>query len=811
MGKYKTQILIFALLAGPFFIFFYPILFQGKIFSHAFNLFIEYPAYTFLAKSIQSGHSFMWVPHYLSGFPIAYEQFGFLNPLFLPLFKFIEGILVYHILKTVIFILGSLSTYWFARVLKLSKLAAIFVALGFMTSHWVVRWASIQSLEMLYPILPLLFLSVTKVFRGQNRYIILGIAVVFIGWLGGLTQVFFYTIISVCMFVVFLLFKEKENRRRNLVKFLLILIVGTLLASFWLLPTINLTLFSNRSQGHLPLGESLGTGVSFWDLPVLFNPYFNLPMMNQDSYIYLSPIILLLGVLAFFIVRKQKYANFFMFFFVFAFVSSLSWSPLFWATLYLPIFNLFRGPTHWLLFSNFSIALLAGYAIDYIPQHIATNKVRIYTKVATVFAAVVSAIVVAINLIFHFGHQKILNLVFAYFKKNLFSLTTGKSDAHYLGLINDMLNKVIKPISFGNIMFWFVFIFFIGSVVLFILFRQNRISYKIFAWSAILIVILNFLLVFHGFFNLIPRSLLDTEPATARFLKKDNSDFRMFRFYPGVAEYTQLGLDYDDVYQVAEMNRETLTQNINIVYGINSISGAENFMPRRQARLLNLLGFEDIQYGNDIWIKSKISISEKLKRFTMPVNLALMSMMNTKYILSPFKLPSPLKAVYEEKMTSAQIPLYIYENPNYLPQIYFAKNLKVVSAGLGEEDLFNKLLEIEDFKNMTMIECEACSGSGSLTAGRNDKVTIINESAGHLELRTKTSFPRYLVFSQSYLPTWEAKINGVRVRILSANYIYQAILVPAGDNEISFDYPGPFEQFKQSLLDLSGRALFSWE
>jgi len=85
---------------------------------------------------------------------------------------------------------------------------------------------------------------------------------------------------------------------------------------------------------------------------------------------------------------------------------------------------------------------------------------------------------------------------------------------------------------------------------------------------------------------------------------------------------------------------------------------------------------------------------------TLPV----VSMMNVKYIIFSFELPLPLKKVFETTATKYNIPVYIYENPEVLPRVYFAKNI-VYTAETNEDKLFEQLLTIFDFKENTLIEC----------------------------------------------------------------------------------------------------------
>ena len=58
----------------------------------------------------------------------------------------------------------------------------------------------------------------------------------------------------------------------------------------------------------------------------------------------------------------------------------------------------------------------------------------------------------------------------------------------------------------------------------------------------------------------------------------------------------------------------------------------------------------------------------------------------------------------------------------------------------------------------------------------------------HLIVRYDSPTPRMLVFSETFIPGWEATLDGQPIEIWRANAYYQAVLVPAGAHEIVFRY-----------------------
>ena len=74
----------------------------------------------------------------------------------------------------------------------------------------------------------------------------------------------------------------------------------------------------------------------------------------------------------------------------------------------------------------------------------------------------------------------------------------------------------------------------------------------------------------------------------------------------------------------------------------------------------------------------------------------------------------------------------------------------------------------------------------------------IKRDHGHLKLKARAETEAWLVFNESFFPGWVASIDGRKTEIYPANYLFQAVLVPAGEHEVSFDYK--YAEVIKSLL-----------
>lgn len=75
-------------------------------------------------------------------------------------------------------------------------------------------------------------------------------------------------------------------------------------------------------------------------------------------------------------------------------------------------------------------------------------------------------------------------------------------------------------------------------------------------------------------------------------------------------------------------------------------------------------------------------------------------------------------------------------------------------------------------------------------AGDSDEVSLETErpQPEHLIVRLESPTPRILIFAETFIPGWEATVNGEPTAIWRANAYYQAVWVPAGTHEIVFRY-----------------------
>ena len=83
---------------------------------------------------------------------------------------------------------------------------------------------------------------------------------------------------------------------------------------------------------------------------------------------------------------------------------------------------------------------------------------------------------------------------------------------------------------------------------------------------------------------------------------------------------------------------------------------------------------------------------------------------------------------------------------------------------------------------------------------------IVFESSNKLIVRTQSDKSGWLLVRDMYYPGWRATLSGASLDILAGNYLFRAVNLPAGENEVVFEYsPASFRL--GSVLTIFGLLL----
>jgi hypothetical protein len=125
--------------------------------------------------------------------------------------------------------------------------------------------------------------------------------------------------------------------------------------------------------------------------------------------------------------------------------------------------------------------------------------------------------------------------------------------------------------------------------------------------------------------------------------------------------------------------------------------------------------------------------------------------------------------------------LKVYENLDWRERIYLTRDVQAVR---GEGEALNVV--------------RATGGRVTALVGASppplpkptvpDRISVRMERPERRVVTVSLQTPAYLVFTESLFPGWQVTIDGAAAPLERANALFMAVLVPAGDHEVVFEY-----------------------
>ncbi len=163
-----------------------------------------------------------------------------------------------------------------------------------------------------------------------------------------------------------------------------------------------------------------------------------------------------------------------------------------------------------------------------------------------------------------------------------------------------------------------------------------------------------------------------------------------------------------------------------------------------------------------------------------PLNMAVVNMLNARYIVAAGGLPSQFELVNEDR----QKQKYVFRNPTALPRAFFVLGAIVASS---EHEVFARL-NSADFNPSTTAIVEKPLAETPIPDD-SARVEITSYGAHRIVMNTKRNGAGLLVLSEVYYPAgWNAYIDGRKTEIYKTNYILRSVMVPSGAHDVEFRF-----------------------
>lgn len=338
-----------------------------------------YPQRAYLADHLKQGQIPLWTPYQQNGFPfLAEAQTGVFYPPNLILFRLLPTPLAFNWSIILSYFILSFGTYFFLRTIKLDRLAAFFGSLVITFSGFFIAHLKHVPLLQVATFLPWTLLLTEKIITTYRSQYALGLAFIMALMIlpGHLPTAYSIILFALFYFLLRLAqeFKERGEAIKPLVLFFFSLLLSFLLSAIQLLPTLEMIPYSTR---NIPL-VSVNFSSKLIDQIMMFINPFSFGNPGLGNYLaskpnfweingYLGLLPLLLALYAFLKIKQiSPFKALLIVSLIFVFGMPRGFFDFLWN--FLPGLIFTRIPSRFLLFTDFSLIVLAAFSMQKLIQ-----------------------------------------------------------------------------------------------------------------------------------------------------------------------------------------------------------------------------------------------------------------------------------------------------------------------------------------------------------------------------------------------------------------------------------------------------------
>lgn len=224
-------------------------------------------------------------------------------------------------------------------------------------------------------------------------------------------------------------------------------------------------------------------------------------------------------------------------------------------------------------------------------------------------------------------------------------------------------------------------------------------------------------------------------------------------------------------FRIMSTDSRIFPPNFSVAYRLQSVDGYDPLYLQRYGELIAAS-----ERG-----KPDISPPFGFNRIITPHNYdsKIMDFLGVKYILSLSDLKTEkLTKVFQEGRTR------VYENKNALPRVFFVEQvISVNDKNVTIEKMFED--NFDPRKTAIVEKSLGAATTPPLGCTRCD-VKIVTYEENRVIIETENLDDSFLILTDSYYPTWRARIDNKPTTIYRTNYNLRGISVPKGKHKIEF-------------------------
>ncbi len=210
-----------------------------------------------------------------------------------------------------------------------------------------------------------------------------------------------------------------------------------------------------------------------------------------------------------------------------------------------------------------------------------------------------------------------------------------------------------------------------------------------------------------------------------------------------------------------------LLPNTSMVFGLSDVRGYEPVAPWRQATLFNGIegAFRMTHYA-----------------ILRSANSPLLNLMNVEYMVTDRELGGRWQLAFAEKDS----PIRVYRNPDVLPRAFMVYQSEYAA---NAEAALNRLLDKDfDFRTRVILEEVTPQLSDDREVSQVEQARVVEYQPERVMIETNTPKDSILVLTDTYVPGWQARVDGQPAQVHVADYTFRGVRVPAGQHRVEFIY-----------------------
>lgn len=727
----------------------------------AYHLYVPFYAYT--SANLSSLHIPLWNPYQMCGVPYLGVLQGavFYPPVLL--FAILPPAKAYSVYWMMHAVLGGFFLMLFSRHLKLSWLASLAGAITFMfCSNTATKFFGPAFLaNSIY--LPLMFMFTLKIFEtGRFKWAVALTVVVALPLFAGWIQALVYCLYALGVFVVAIVIRALATKsddtvfiRRGLALLAFSGALFFLLSAVQTLPALEMSMMATRSLEGLSEEMVTINNTAMYSADRLLFDSVNSKGGLLPFYSYMGALPFLLSIVALWHKRLRFIALFLCGLAVCALILSMGpQTPLYSAWLHLPMSGMFRAPFRFLFLYAFSVSILCAIGIDYSMQRL--ESWRGGAKGPVMFGLLAMAAASCLLVL------------------------------PWLDSVSDP-SWLVKTMSAASQ--WPLYLLAFALLLLILTtFKLGRATKYLLGVGCIALILVDLFRVNHNLF----------------YLPEKNPE--IYEKHASVVEElkARTARDHARVFVAADMLDFSYCIKLGQLTGISLVNDYENMNTSRYNRYCTfMLGKNDRRSREFFW--GWFNLDEPL------VHPKLLNYMSAKYLWVSKRYLAQNKETISEnfsEITRSSSLIYaddlnmLFLNPKALPRVYVVGRSLVVE----EEEEVLKLLASDAFSptmEVILSDGPQRGNADSILAASRSTAVINSVEPEMITITAEMEDDGFLVLTDQDYPGWEASVDGVKVDIYRANYLFRCIALPAGRHEVVFRYR-PMSFRLGAMLSLAG-------